>query len=55
MLDVVAADRLTACRPSARERLESELGRPFVRELERALELEGRLVAPRRRRLRRAA
>jgi len=50
VLDVVAADRMTAPRPGARARLEAELGRPLVRELERALELEGRLVEPRRRR-----
>jgi hypothetical protein len=49
-LDVVAVERMTAQRRSARARLESELGRPLLRELERALELEGRLVEPRRRR-----
>jgi hypothetical protein len=41
---------MTAPRRSARARLESELGRPLLRELERALELEGRLMEPRRRR-----
>ena len=50
VLDVVAVDRLATPRRSARARLESELGRPLLRELERALELEGRLVEPRRRR-----
>jgi len=55
VLDLVAVDRMTEPRSSARARLESELGRPLVRELERALELEGRLVEPRRRRRLRTA
>jgi hypothetical protein len=50
VVDVVAVDRMTAPRRSARARLESELGRPLLRELEQVLELEGRLVEPRRRR-----
>lgn len=48
--DVVAVERMTAPRSSARARLEAELGRPLLRELERALELEGRLVESRQRR-----
>lgn len=56
VLDVVAVERMTAPRVSARARLEAELGRPLLRELERTLELEGRLVESRqRRRLRDAA
>ena len=55
VLDVVGVDRMTTPRPSARARLESELGRPLLRELERELELEGRLVEPRRRRRLRVA
>jgi hypothetical protein len=55
VLDLVAVDRMTAQRPSARARLEADLGRPLVRELERTLELEGRLVEPRRRRRLRTA
>jgi hypothetical protein len=50
VLDVVAVDRMTTPRAGVRARLEAELGRPLLRELERTLELEGRLVEPRRRR-----
>jgi hypothetical protein len=50
VLDVVAADRMTAPRPSARARLQAELGRPLLLELERELGLEGRLAERRHRR-----
>jgi hypothetical protein len=53
--DLIAVDRLTdPHRRSARTRLEDELGRPFLVELERRLELDGRLAPRRRRRLRAA-
>jgi hypothetical protein len=53
--DLLAIDRMTTPgRPGARVRLEAQLGRPLVRELEQALGLEGKL-RPRRRGLRRAA
>ncbi len=47
--DLVAVDRMTTPARSARARLEAELGRPLLRELEVVLELEGRLVPLRHR------
>jgi hypothetical protein len=57
VLDLVAVDRIVRPdRASARSRLEVELGRPLLAELDRVLELDGRVLdAPRRRRLGRAA
>jgi hypothetical protein len=47
---------MTSDAPSVRRRLERELGRPLLLELDQLLELDGRLTRPRsRRRLRDAA
>jgi hypothetical protein len=54
--DLRALARVVEDRRPARARLEAELGLPLLRELDRRLELGGRLAAPRpRRRLRDAA
>jgi hypothetical protein len=57
VLDLVAVDRmLEPDRAPARRRLEAQLGRQLVRELDQALELDGRLLRrPRSQRTRRAA
>ena len=49
--DLVAVERLLApAGASARLRLEAELGRPLLEELDRMLGQRGRLLAPRQRR-----